>query len=63
MMDSESSNSSTKAEESGKRRWKNGKEDSMTDVSQDDSHVDADVQSSYRIKVACLLMHLFVFLC
>ena len=27
---------------------RNGKEDSMTDVSQDDSHVDADVQTKER---------------
>ena len=56
---------------------RNGKEDSMEDVFQDDSHVDVDVQTkvvplkgigeklleSYPIKIACLLMHLFAFIC
>ena len=45
MLDFESNNASTKLEEGGKRNGKNGKEVSINDVFQDDSHVDADVQT------------------
>ena len=43
MLDTESNNASTKAEE--REDGRNGKEVSMNDVLQNDSHVDVDVQT------------------